>query len=178
MLNFWFCVIRGNCCALGARAMYIAGTQYRIHGTNAPSSKAEWPDWYPPAEMLARQPYLPRMTSGGHRVAADCGREGSAGFAGTRLRAAAAKSGADDLEQHPALRSVASENSIRRSGGYSRIRTQSRLMIAIVSLFVRMVCDCFKSRLRLDAELLVLRNPGELLRLWSNSTRVALGHKR
>jgi len=51
-------------------------------------------------------------------------------------------------------------------------------MIAIVSLFVRMVCDCFKSRRRLDAELLVLRNPGELLRLWSNSTRVALGHKR
>ncbi|MFN3657405.1 MAG: L,D-transpeptidase [Pseudolabrys sp.] len=27
--------------------------------------KAEWPDWYPPAEMLARQPYLPRMTAGG-----------------------------------------------------------------------------------------------------------------
>jgi lipoprotein-anchoring transpeptidase ErfK/SrfK len=27
--------------------------------------KAEWPDWYPPAEMVARQPYLPRMTAGG-----------------------------------------------------------------------------------------------------------------
>jgi lipoprotein-anchoring transpeptidase ErfK/SrfK len=27
--------------------------------------KAEWPDWYPPAEMIARQPYLPRMTAGG-----------------------------------------------------------------------------------------------------------------
>ena len=27
--------------------------------------KAEWPDWYPPPEMVARQPYLPRMTSGG-----------------------------------------------------------------------------------------------------------------
>jgi lipoprotein-anchoring transpeptidase ErfK/SrfK len=27
--------------------------------------KAEWPDWRPPAEMIARQPYLPRMTAGG-----------------------------------------------------------------------------------------------------------------
>jgi lipoprotein-anchoring transpeptidase ErfK/SrfK len=27
--------------------------------------KAEWPDWYPPATMIARQPYLPRMTAGG-----------------------------------------------------------------------------------------------------------------
>jgi lipoprotein-anchoring transpeptidase ErfK/SrfK len=27
--------------------------------------KAEWPDWYPPATMIARQPYLPRMVAGG-----------------------------------------------------------------------------------------------------------------
>ncbi len=27
--------------------------------------KAEWPDWRPPAEMIARQPYLPRFTAGG-----------------------------------------------------------------------------------------------------------------
>src|SRR5882757_6976372 len=27
--------------------------------------KAEWPDWYPPAQMIKRQPYLPRMTMGG-----------------------------------------------------------------------------------------------------------------
>jgi lipoprotein-anchoring transpeptidase ErfK/SrfK len=27
--------------------------------------KTEWPDWYPPAEMIARQPYLPRMVAGG-----------------------------------------------------------------------------------------------------------------
>jgi lipoprotein-anchoring transpeptidase ErfK/SrfK len=27
--------------------------------------KTEWPDWYPPPEMLKRQPYLPRMVSGG-----------------------------------------------------------------------------------------------------------------
>src|SRR6266702_1977070 len=27
--------------------------------------KAEWPDWHPPAEMIARQPYLPRFVAGG-----------------------------------------------------------------------------------------------------------------
>jgi lipoprotein-anchoring transpeptidase ErfK/SrfK len=27
--------------------------------------KQEWPDWNPPAEMIARQPYLPRFMSGG-----------------------------------------------------------------------------------------------------------------
>jgi lipoprotein-anchoring transpeptidase ErfK/SrfK len=27
--------------------------------------KAEWPDWTPPAEMIARSPYLPRFTAGG-----------------------------------------------------------------------------------------------------------------
>ena len=27
--------------------------------------KAEWPDWIPPAEMLVRQPYLPRIMAGG-----------------------------------------------------------------------------------------------------------------
>jgi lipoprotein-anchoring transpeptidase ErfK/SrfK len=34
-------------------------------GTKSVGRKAEWPDWYPPAEMIARQPYLPRMTAGG-----------------------------------------------------------------------------------------------------------------
>ena len=34
-------------------------------GVKSIERKAEWPDWYPPAEMLARQPYLPRMTAGG-----------------------------------------------------------------------------------------------------------------
>ena len=37
-------------------------------------------------------------------------------------------------------------------------------MIAIAFLFVRMVCDCFKSRRRLDAELLVLRHQLNVLR--------------
>ena len=34
-------------------------------GVHTVSRKAEWPDWYPPQEMIARQPYLPRMTAGG-----------------------------------------------------------------------------------------------------------------
>ncbi len=34
-------------------------------GVQKVARKAEWPDWYPPAEMVARQPYLPRMTAGG-----------------------------------------------------------------------------------------------------------------
>jgi len=29
------------------------------------SRKAEWPDWRPPPEMIARQPYLPRFMAGG-----------------------------------------------------------------------------------------------------------------
>ena len=34
-------------------------------GVQTVSRKAEWPDWYPPAEMIARQPYLPRFVAGG-----------------------------------------------------------------------------------------------------------------
>jgi lipoprotein-anchoring transpeptidase ErfK/SrfK len=34
-------------------------------GTQTIVRKAEWPDWIPPAEMVARQPYLPRWVGGG-----------------------------------------------------------------------------------------------------------------
>jgi len=34
-------------------------------GVQTVAKKAEWPDWTPPAEMLARQPYLPRFMAGG-----------------------------------------------------------------------------------------------------------------
>jgi lipoprotein-anchoring transpeptidase ErfK/SrfK len=34
-------------------------------GVQTVSRKAEWPDWHPPAEMIARQPYLPRFMAGG-----------------------------------------------------------------------------------------------------------------
>jgi lipoprotein-anchoring transpeptidase ErfK/SrfK len=34
-------------------------------GVQTVSRKAEWPDWHPPSEMIARQPYLPRFMAGG-----------------------------------------------------------------------------------------------------------------
>jgi lipoprotein-anchoring transpeptidase ErfK/SrfK len=34
-------------------------------GVQTVSRKAEWPDWIPPADMIARQPYLPRWVAGG-----------------------------------------------------------------------------------------------------------------
>jgi lipoprotein-anchoring transpeptidase ErfK/SrfK len=34
-------------------------------GVQTISRKAEWPDWHPPAEMIERQPYLPRFMAGG-----------------------------------------------------------------------------------------------------------------
>jgi lipoprotein-anchoring transpeptidase ErfK/SrfK len=34
-------------------------------GVQAVTRKAEWPDWTPPPEMIARQPYLPRHMAGG-----------------------------------------------------------------------------------------------------------------
>ena len=34
-------------------------------GVQSISRKAEWPDWLPPSEMIARQPYLPRFMAGG-----------------------------------------------------------------------------------------------------------------
>jgi lipoprotein-anchoring transpeptidase ErfK/SrfK len=34
-------------------------------GVQTITRKAEWPDWIPPAQMVARQPYLPRWVGGG-----------------------------------------------------------------------------------------------------------------
>ena len=34
-------------------------------GVQKISRKKEWPDWYPPSEMIDRQPYLPRFMAGG-----------------------------------------------------------------------------------------------------------------
>jgi lipoprotein-anchoring transpeptidase ErfK/SrfK len=34
-------------------------------GVQTITKKAEWPDWTPPPEMIARQPYLPRWVGGG-----------------------------------------------------------------------------------------------------------------
>jgi lipoprotein-anchoring transpeptidase ErfK/SrfK len=34
-------------------------------GVRTIARKQEWPDWHPPAEMIERQPYLPRFMAGG-----------------------------------------------------------------------------------------------------------------
>jgi lipoprotein-anchoring transpeptidase ErfK/SrfK len=34
-------------------------------GSERVSRMKEWPDWFPPSEMIERQPYLPRMMAGG-----------------------------------------------------------------------------------------------------------------
>jgi lipoprotein-anchoring transpeptidase ErfK/SrfK len=34
-------------------------------GTEHVSRMKEWPDWFPPPEMIKRQPYLPRFMAGG-----------------------------------------------------------------------------------------------------------------
>ena len=38
---------------------------FQWQGLQHITSKQEWPDWTPPAEMIARQPYLPRFMAGG-----------------------------------------------------------------------------------------------------------------
>ena len=38
---------------------------FQWSGLLAVSRKQEWPDWRPPPEMIARQPYLPRFMAGG-----------------------------------------------------------------------------------------------------------------
>ncbi|MGL4284720.1 MAG: L,D-transpeptidase [Phreatobacter sp.] len=38
---------------------------FQWSGLQRISRKSEWPDWRPPPEMIARQPYLPRFMAGG-----------------------------------------------------------------------------------------------------------------
>jgi lipoprotein-anchoring transpeptidase ErfK/SrfK len=38
---------------------------FQWQGLLSITRKAEWPDWTPPPEMIARQPYLPRFMAGG-----------------------------------------------------------------------------------------------------------------
>ena len=38
---------------------------FQWQGLLSITRKAEWPDWTPPPEMFARQPYLPRFMAGG-----------------------------------------------------------------------------------------------------------------
>jgi lipoprotein-anchoring transpeptidase ErfK/SrfK len=53
----------------GGRAMRygigVGREGFTWSGTQTIARKAEWPDWTPPREMIARQPYLPRYMAGG-----------------------------------------------------------------------------------------------------------------
>ncbi len=53
----------------GGRAMRygigVGREGFTWSGVQQISRKTEWPDWYPPPEMIARQPYLPRFVGGG-----------------------------------------------------------------------------------------------------------------
>jgi hypothetical protein len=50
-------------------------------------------------------------------------------------------------------------------------------MVAIAFLFVRMLCDCFKSRWQLKAEILVLRHQLNILQQRIVSKRKDLGYR-
>jgi lipoprotein-anchoring transpeptidase ErfK/SrfK len=43
----------------------VGRTGFTWSGVERVTRKAEWPDWIPPAEMIARQPYIARFTAGG-----------------------------------------------------------------------------------------------------------------
>jgi lipoprotein-anchoring transpeptidase ErfK/SrfK len=57
-------VVQGNNRAL-RYGIGVGREGFQWAGLLTVSRKAEWPDWTPPAEMIARQPYLPRFMAGG-----------------------------------------------------------------------------------------------------------------
>jgi lipoprotein-anchoring transpeptidase ErfK/SrfK len=57
-------VIMGNSRAL-RYGLGVGREGFQWSGLVKISRKAEWPDWTPPPEMIARQPYLPRFMAGG-----------------------------------------------------------------------------------------------------------------
>jgi lipoprotein-anchoring transpeptidase ErfK/SrfK len=57
-------VVQGNNRAL-RYGIGVGREGFQWAGLVRVSRKAEWPDWRPPPEMIARQPYLPRFMAGG-----------------------------------------------------------------------------------------------------------------
>jgi lipoprotein-anchoring transpeptidase ErfK/SrfK len=57
-------LIQGNNIAL-RYGIGVGRDGFQWQGLLKISRKAEWPDWTPPAEMIQRQPYLPRFMAGG-----------------------------------------------------------------------------------------------------------------
>jgi lipoprotein-anchoring transpeptidase ErfK/SrfK len=43
----------------------VARDGFTWSGVKTVERKAQWPDWTPPSEMIARSPYLPRFMAGG-----------------------------------------------------------------------------------------------------------------
>ena len=62
--NTFLYLVMGNGKAL-RYGIGVGREGYTWSGVKQVARKAEWPDWYPPQEMIERQPYLPRMTAGG-----------------------------------------------------------------------------------------------------------------
>jgi len=57
-------VVQGNNRAL-RYGIGVGRDGFQWSGLLRITRKAEWPDWNPPPEMIARQPYLPRFMAGG-----------------------------------------------------------------------------------------------------------------
>ena len=57
----WFRATAAHCATASASVVKDFTWQGLVNITR----KAEWPDWTPPPEMIARQPYLPRFMAGG-----------------------------------------------------------------------------------------------------------------
>jgi lipoprotein-anchoring transpeptidase ErfK/SrfK len=57
-------LIQGNNKAL-RYGIGVGRDGFQWNGLLKITRKAEWPDWTPPAEMIQRQPYLPRFMAGG-----------------------------------------------------------------------------------------------------------------
>ena len=62
--NTYLYLVLGNGKAM-RYAIGVGREGFTWSGVQQISKKAEWPDWIPPAEMIARQPYLPRYMAGG-----------------------------------------------------------------------------------------------------------------
>src|SRR4051812_18589625 len=86
-------------------------------GSQAVTRMAEWPDWTPPQEMIARQPYLPRWCRGcGKPCCRDRWRGHRAGCLGRRPSSAASKAGVRSFPaaaSSPAIRPCASPTANR-----------------------------------------------------------------
>jgi lipoprotein-anchoring transpeptidase ErfK/SrfK len=57
-------LIQGNSRAI-RYGIGVGRDGFQWHGLKYINRKSEWPDWTPPPEMIARQPYLPRFMAGG-----------------------------------------------------------------------------------------------------------------